>query len=136
MEIVTRSDNYLDEETARRFTERIRTLVDGSVRAAIYYCEDARTMLYIRRDIAEQYSEAEVQAAVDDLALEAFGDPARLTELYRLGDLEATARWFEKGVLVHFPYDDASGLAVSFDHGIGSALHTVLSTGTAYLDDR
>jgi len=47
-----------------------------------------------------------------------------------------TTRWFEDGILVHYPFSDVSGVAISFGHDIGTELNTVLSVGTAYLDGR
>jgi hypothetical protein len=131
---VTGSDTDLSEEIARRLIERIRTFADESLRGAIYYDESRREVLHIREDVAEQYSDAEIETAIEDLALEAFGDPTRLTDLYQMGELRATTRWFEDGILVHYPFSDVSGVAISFGHDIGTELNTVLSVGTAYLD--
>jgi len=133
---VSDSAAHLCEATALELLEKLRPLAGDGLRGAVHYHGRRQAPLYVREDVAEAYSDREIGRAIDDLALEAFGDPTRLTELYNLGDLEATVRWFENGVLVHYPYSGVSGVAVSFDHDVGAPLQTLVGTGTAFLDAR
>lgn len=133
---MTEFERRLGEATARSLLERVRGLAGESTRGAVCYRGEAQSVLYLRDDVREAYADEDIESAIDDLVLEAFGDPMRLADLYRLGDLEATARWFEEGVVVHFPYSETSGVAVSFDHGVTAALGAVISTGAAHLDGR
>ncbi|WP_276272612.1 DUF7522 family protein [Haloarcula litorea] len=124
----------LSEDAAGRLVERLRGLAGDELRGAIRYEETAYDLLYIRDDVAETYSEDEIAAAVDDIALEAMGDPERLSGLYRMGQLEATARWFSEGILVHVPADGTTGVAVSFDHTVSAQLGTIVSTAAAFVE--
>ncbi|WP_134668650.1 hypothetical protein [Halorussus marinus] len=125
---------HLCASRARELLETLRPLAGDSLRCGVHYHGRHQTVLDVRDDVAESYDDDEIACLIDDLALEAFGDPTRLTDLYRLGDLEATARWFGDGVLVHYPYSDASGVAVTFDHDVGCSLRTLIATGAAFLD--
>lgn len=71
---------------------------------------------YIRDDVREGYGDASIDDIADDLVLDVLASP-RQESLYELGDLHATVRLFENGVVVHVPTDDRSGSLVSLDAG-------------------
>ncbi|MFB6308537.1 MAG: hypothetical protein ABEH35_04330 [Haloarculaceae archaeon] len=125
----------LSRETAERLVEHVRRYTDESLRGAVYYLERDRELLYIREDIREMYSPEEIDAVVDDLVLEALGDIERLEHRYHMGPLECTARWFEDGIVFHFPYDERSGVALSVDHAVASQMGMLTSTGVSLLDE-
>lgn len=71
---------------------------------------------YMREDVREGYGDGSIDDIADDLVLDVLSSP-RQESLYELGDLHATARLFEDGLVVHVPTDDRSGYLVSLDAG-------------------
>ena len=69
---------------------------------------------FMREDVRGGYGDASIDDIADDLVLDVLSTP-RQESLYELGDLHATARLFEDGLVVHVPTDDRSGYLVSLD---------------------
>lgn len=106
--------------------DAIDDVVGTRVRGAMYYDGDDYGEVYFRDDVDAAYTEEEKADAIEDFSLEAFGDPARLEDIYRMGELEATVRWFEEAFFVHVMLSDRSGFSISFDREAVSALDHVL----------
>lgn len=124
----------VSEEDARGLLEHLQRHAGQRLRGAVRYRRDASTVLYVRDDVDAAYSNDEVDAAIDDLVLEAWGDPERLSNLYQLGSLDASVRWFENGILLNFAYGTDGGVAFTFDRDAGEDVPTFVSLGVEYLD--
>jgi hypothetical protein len=78
----------------------LRTVAVGDIEERDY------EVLYMRPDVADQYSEATQDRIFEDLVFEYVGSPAREQDFEPLGDLEFTIRSFENGQVVMCWGDD------------------------------
>ena len=99
----------------RDFIDALRDREDTSLRLAVQYSGDDSTVLFVREDIDQQYAEHELEARVEALIVKGLGDPPREESLYDFGRLDATVRWYDEVMVVHFPYREWSGLVFTFD---------------------
>ena len=104
----------------------LRERADEFVRTVGYYTEDSHEVLYIRDDVAAQYTDEELQAVIDDLRLEGLSTP-RQESLYVLGNLNCTVRCFNKGVVMHFPHDQTSGTVAIMEYDAATQLHSFIA---------
>lgn len=104
----------MDQEI-RDLIEALRESEDTSLRLAVRYSGDDSTMLYVRDDIDDQYADHELEERVEALIVKGLGDPPREESLYDFGRLDATVRWYDEVIAVHFPYREWSGLVFTFD---------------------
>jgi hypothetical protein len=105
-----------------KLSDYLRDRADEFVRSVGYYTADDYELVYMREDVAAQYSEEELQAVVDDLRLEGLAAP-RQENLYVLGKLNCTVRCFNRGVVMHFPHDRTSGTVAIMEYDAATRLH-------------
>ncbi|QLH84745.1 hypothetical protein [Halosimplex pelagicum] len=102
-------------EEGREIVEQIRESDEGALRAAVRYGGDDHEVVYLREDIAAQFSDAELEERVETLVMKGLGDPAQEGALFDFGTLDATVRWYDSVVVAHFPVREWSGLVFTFD---------------------
>ncbi|MFC3478956.1 DUF7522 family protein [Halobacterium litoreum] len=100
------------DETATELADELRGRVGESLRVVGHHEGDAWAVDYMRDDLRDTYETDDIDAIADDLALSAVGND-RQEDLYALGDLRATVRLFDDGIVVHVPTDAQSGYLVS-----------------------
>jgi len=100
--------------SAEALTEFLRERVGDHLRSVIYYDDDGGEVLYVREDVADQYTTDDIENVVRDVRLEAVEKPHQ-EDLYSHGPLNCTVRSFEDAVEMHFPHDETSGTAVALD---------------------
>ena len=115
----------------RRFIDALRESEDASLRLAVQYSGDDSTVLFIREDIDDQYADHELEARVEALIVKGLGDPPREESLYDFGRLDATVRWYDEVMVVHFPYREWSGLVFTFDRRASP----IVDLANEYLED-
>ena len=100
--------------SSEALTEFLRNRVGDHLRSVIYYDDDGGEVLYVRDDVADQYTDDDIDQVVRDVRLEAVEKPHQ-ESLYEHGPLNCTVRSFEDAVEMHFPHDETSGTAVALD---------------------
>lgn len=103
------------DQEIRDLIEALRESEDASLRLAVRYSGDDSTVLYVRDDIDDQFAAHELEQRVEALIVKGLGDPPREESLYDFGRLDATVRWYDDVIAVHFPYREWSGLVFTFD---------------------
>lgn len=103
------------DQEIRDLIEALRESEDASLRLAVRYSGDDSTVLFVRNDIDEQYADHELEERIEALIVKGLGDPPREESLYDFGRLDATVRWYDEVIAVHFPYREWSGLVFTFD---------------------
>lgn len=106
-------DDASDEVGA--VVDHIRDADEGALRLVVRYGGDDHEAVYVRGDIADQFSETELEERIETLVMKGLGDPAQEGALYDFGGLDATVRWYDAVVVAHFPVREWSGLAFTFD---------------------
>jgi len=104
----------MSETPSEALTEYLRDRVGEHLRSVLAYDGDGGELLYVRDDVADQYSEAEIANIVREVRLEAIEKPHQ-EDLYAHGSMNCTVRSFEDAVEIHLPRDETSGTVVAFD---------------------
>lgn len=103
-ELVTRLEAYFHRET------------NDELRSIVTYGREGFDLVYLRDDVADEYTEAELEQAVDDARLESLTAPVyEETFAGDHGDLTCLVKWFETVVELNFVLDDGIGAAVGLD---------------------
>ncbi|WP_123538679.1 hypothetical protein [Halosimplex salinum] len=102
-------------EEVEAIVDHIQEGDEGRLRMAIKYGADDHETVYVRDDVADQFSEAELEERVETLVMKGLGDPAHEGALFDFGNLDATVRWYDAVVVAHFPVGEWSGLVFTFD---------------------
>lgn len=104
----------MSENSAEALTEFLKEQVGGHLRSVIFYDDTGGEVIYVRDDVADEYTDGDVSEVVRDVRLEAVDKPHQ-ESLYVHGPLECTLRLFGDAVELHFPHDRTCGTAVALD---------------------
>lgn len=121
------------ESQSEALTEFLEEYVGDHLRSVIHYDEDGGEILYVRDDVADKYTEKEVEKIVRDVRLEAVEKPHQ-ESLYAHGPLNVTVRSFEDAVEMHFPNDETSGTAVALDGEVFAIHNTFIGQCMEVMD--
>ncbi|MBX0286173.1 hypothetical protein EGH22_07525 [Halomicroarcula sp. F28] len=123
----------IDEETpsmpaeARDLVEAIRDDTADTLQLAVRYSGEGYDIVYLRADIDEQFSDPELEEQVETLMLKGHGDPPQEGALFNFGSLNATMRFYDESLVVHFPTGEWTGLVFVLDQEAESLLDIVES---------
>ncbi|MBX0302339.1 hypothetical protein [Haloarcula salinisoli] len=123
----------IDEETpsmpaeARDLVEAIRDDTADTLQLAVRYSGEGYDIVYLREDIDEQFSDPELEEQVETLMLKGHGDPPQEGALFNFGSLNATMRFYDESLVVHFPTGEWTGLVFVLDQEAESLLDIVES---------
>lgn len=97
-------------------TDLVAFLKDHSdnLRSVAHYSEDQRELVYVRDDVAKEYTDEEVDEVFNHLWMEAFGKPVQ-EDVYSHTDLRCLVSHFGDAVEMNFLLGDHTGVAVAFD---------------------
>ncbi|WP_137286945.1 hypothetical protein [Halorussus salinisoli] len=104
----------MSESPSKALTEFLQDRVGDHLRSVIFYDDDGGEVRYVRDDVADQYTDDDIEQVVRDVRLEAVEKPHQ-ENLYEHGPLDCTVRSFDDAVEMHFPHDETSGTAVALD---------------------
>jgi len=117
------------EDAAKSLVERYRTITPDGLRLAIRYEGDEHEVVYAREDVVDTVSPEEFEEKVKQLAIEGHSDPPVQDSFREYGTMKTVVRQFENAVVLHFPIDEFTGLAVSVDANVAPSLDTLVDVG-------
>lgn len=107
---------------ANPFVQFVLDRAGGAVRSIVRYDADTSDVLFIRDDVAENYSALTLETVMTALRRE--GEQAgRQEHLYAHGGLNCIIRAFDGGLEIHFPYGDSKGVAVALEPAAAQQLY-------------
>lgn len=92
-------------------------IVGGALRAVAAYDQRDYELQYLRDDVARRYSEAELEAVFEELALSG-RDRDYLEGIFHAGRIECSILGFEDAVMFHFVTDGGAGRFVTVDRDV------------------
>lgn len=120
----------MDKNRVQELATFLKHEVGSLVRSITYFHEDGREVLHIRDDVADQYSENEIQTVFTDLSFDSLGKK-HTEQMYVHGKLSCIVRHFAEAIELHFPHGEKSGTAVALDptaiNDLGSIIQDCLS---------
>lgn len=122
------------KDTAQSLVERYRKLTPDGLRMVVWYGGDEHDIAYVRDDVADMYSPEELEEKVKQLVVEGLSDPPTQEQFRLFGEMNVAIRQFDKAVVLHFPVDEFSGLAATFDRDVAPSLDTLGDVGLDVLD--
>ncbi|WP_435096929.1 hypothetical protein [Halarchaeum sp. P4] len=102
-------------EEADAFVSALQSSDVGRMRRAIAYDGEEYDVVYVRDDIEEAQTEAELDEVSKNLILKGFDDELEQPEFSQFGHLDMSVRWFHEVVVIQVPLGDWSGVIVGFD---------------------
>lgn len=109
-----------------RLIDVAREHVGESLRTVATYHEREHDLIFLRDDIADQYSTEEIRRVFDELALSGLGQDY-LESIFHAGKIECAAYGFEDAAMFHFATNDAKGVFASFDRDVEVNLDAFIS---------
>ena len=97
-----------------RLAEFLHERVGDGLRSVIYYDPDDYEVVYLREDVAGEYTESRIEDIITDLWADSYEQGVR-EDLRRHGRLNATTWVFEDAIEMHFVADERQGIAVALD---------------------
>lgn len=94
--------------------------VKKQLRSVVGYTPQSYTIHYIRDDVATQYTQDEIQAAIDELRLETL-EQEHVNSVFGSvhGDQQCRISVFDHAIELNFTLDDGAGVEVAFDREWG-----------------
>ena len=111
---------YKRTPMARKLASRLESFfnqnTDGSLRSIVKYEEGDFSTVYLRDDVADQYTPEEAARAIDDSRLESISAPV-YEDLFseNHGELTCMVKCFENVIEMNFVLGDGVGTAVALD---------------------
>lgn len=122
------------QDAAQSLIERYQTITPDGLRLAVWYGGDDHELVYVRSDVREMYSPEEFEEKVKELVIEGLGSGGR-DQFRMLGEMNAVVRQFDQAVVLHFPIDEFTGLAVTFDGDSVPSIDTLVDVGLDALEE-
>lgn len=104
----------MSRAAARDLSAFLQEQVGDNLRSVAYYDADDYDVVYLRDDVADEYTETDHERVGRDVRLENVERHLQ-EDLYVHGDLQCTVRCFEDAVEMHFALDDATGVTAALD---------------------
>jgi hypothetical protein len=102
-------------EELQDFSEDVEAGSVESLRFWIQYSGDEYEVRFVREDLAEQFSDPELDELVKKLVFKGHGDPPNESALFDFGALAATMRLYDEVAVYHFPTGEWDGVILGFD---------------------
>lgn len=113
---------------ASRIEERLADRTDGGLRSIVAYEREEFDVVYLRDDVAAQYTEEAFADAIDGSRLDSLYAPVYgETFADDHGDLVCLVQAFENVVEVNVALDDGVGVAVALDGDATNDLQALVS---------
>lgn len=101
---------------ASRLQEFFEQRTDEKLRSIVKYEADTFEIVYLRDDVANQYSPSEIETAIDESRMESLSAPIyQDTYSEDHGDLTCLVQCFENVIEMNFVLEDGVGAAVALD---------------------
>lgn len=118
----------MGSRVASRLREFFEERTNGELRSIIRYDDDTVDVEYVRDDVAAQYSDDELERAIDESRLESLHVPLYEHAFSKNhGDLQCMITCFENVIEMNFAIDDGVGAAVAIDAEAMDDAHGVVS---------
>ena len=106
--------------TSDQLGEELTALIDPdttpALRSIVGYTPETYTIQFIRDDVAAQYNDDDVVAAIDELRLETISHDQTNSVFQGIhGEFECRVNVFANAVEYHFVIDDGVGVEIAFD---------------------
>jgi hypothetical protein len=116
-------------DAVRALVERYQELAPESLRLVVWYDGDDHDLVHVRDDVRGAYSPEELEEKVKQLVIEGISDPPSQEQFRLFGEMSVVIRRFDLAVVLHFPLDEFSGVAVTFDRETVPSLDTLADAG-------
>ncbi|WP_418286867.1 hypothetical protein [Halorubrum sp. DTA46] len=118
--MATRLENFFEQRT------------DENLRSIVKYEEESYDIVYLRDDVAEQYTTEEIESAVDDSRMESLTAPIyEDTYSEDHGQLTCLVQCFENVIEMNFVLEDGVGAAVALDAEAMADAHGLVAEARA-----
>ncbi|MFB6184869.1 MAG: hypothetical protein ABEI96_09970 [Haloarculaceae archaeon] len=116
----------IDEERTRQLITFLIETTDGHLKALVRYEADTYETIWTREDVREWYADTDLEPL-----MRAFreNEPRQVyqTDRWENGPHHATARFYDRSLVIHFPQGDDYGTIVALDPEFAHDLASFIS---------
>lgn len=126
----------MSERMASRLKGYFRERAGDDLRSIVRYEPDTAEVVYLREGIRTQYTDREVERAIDSSRMESLAAPVyegMFTESH--GELTCLVQCFENAVEMNFVLTDGVGTTVALDAGAMQQSHDLLADARGILTE-
>ncbi|MFB6282736.1 MAG: hypothetical protein ABEK59_02235 [Halobacteria archaeon] len=98
-----------------RLLDYLENALDGKLRAVGTYTKDGYKAIFIRDDVASEFTMDDIEEIHHEMVLKGLGSQ-RIESLFNDESLHCSIYQFENTVRLHFVHEDYRGYYVSFDY--------------------
>jgi hypothetical protein len=117
------------QDAVNSLVDRYQGIAPDRLRTAVWYEGDEHEVAYVRDDVVEIYSPEEFAAKVKQLVVEGLGDQPNQEQFRLYGETSVVVRRFDNAIRLHFPREEFTGVAVTFDGAAAPSLDTLADVG-------
>ncbi len=112
-----------------RVADILEPEVRSHLRSVVGYTPQSYTIQYIRDDVADHYTTAEIEAVIEELRLKTI-EQSHAGDIYGSihGDVECCITVFEQAIDLNFVLAEGTGVEVAFDRAWADDQLTVVET--------
>lgn len=111
-----------------RLQEFFEGRTNGELRSIIEYNPDGANVVYLRDDVAEQYTDKEIETAIDEARMGSLHVPIYESTFSKdHGELVCMANCFENVIELNFALEDGVGTAVALDAEALDETHNLIA---------
>lgn len=127
----------MDTRPSSQLKEFFQERATGDLRSVIRYDQDGIEVMYLRDDVADQYSVSELEDTIEESRMESLSAPIYENTFSKgHGELECMVNWFENVIEMNFIVDDGIGVAVALDvDQMGKANSLIADARRLVVDD-
>jgi hypothetical protein len=123
------------EDDVGELVDRYESIVPDALRLAILYDGDECEVVHVREEIREMYAPEEFDEHVKQLAADGLGHSPEQNRFRLFGPMDVAVRRFERTIMLHFPIDEFSGVAVTLDRAAAPSIDTLANVGVEQFAD-
>lgn len=114
----------MSKDAASKLVEFLQSRAGEYLRGAVHYTGDDYEVLYLRDDVEQKYSEADLDALFSYWRRRNAGQG---DEPFSLGNLHSTVQLYDGGLLFHFTQGDELGTVITLDPEAGRDIVTFVT---------
>lgn len=131
-----REEQRMGDSVESRLETFFERETDGNLRSIVKYEGESFDVVYLRDDVAEKYTESELETAVDDSRLESLTAPIyRETLSADHGELVCLVKCFENVIEMNFVLEDGRGAVVALDAEAMTGAHGLVAEAKAIAEE-
>lgn len=115
----------MPRDAAIELVEYLSNRAGSHLRACAYYDETDYSILYLKDELDQQYTERELEKIADHMRQKV--RRSRAERLFKMGEFRCSLLGYEDGLVLHFPQGGSKGTIITLEAAAASNFNTFTS---------